>query len=101
MDIAILGCPSFTLGFRLAGVRRIVSTERGDYAGVLEKALRDPTIGILVVSEEDLIPLSQAWRTRLSDSVRPVVISVGKSGEDDIRERIKRAIGLDLYRKEK
>ena len=100
MDIAILGSSSFTLGFKLSGVRRIISTEDGGYVERLESALRDPTIGILIISDDDLRSLSQLWRARISESVRPVVISVGKSGEEDIRERIKRAIGLDLYQKE-
>jgi V/A-type H+-transporting ATPase subunit F len=98
MDIAVLGSSTFALGFKLSGVRRIIMTGDGEYERQLDDALKDPTIGILIISDDDLGSLPQPWKARLSDSVHPVVISVGRSGEEDIRERIKRALGLDLYR---
>jgi vacuolar-type H+-ATPase subunit F/Vma7 len=33
---------------------------------------------------------------KLRESVRPVLITVGEE-EEDLRERVKRAIGIDLY----
>jgi len=98
MEIAVLGSESFTLGFRLAGIRKVILTEGKDYLSLLKTALDDREIGILIVNEEDIVSLPESWRNTLSDSVRPVVISVGKTGEEDIRQRIKRAIGIDLYR---
>ena len=53
-----------------------------------------------MVNDEDVDRLPASLKRRLGDSVKPVVIPVGKKGEEDIRERIKRAIGIDLYKKE-
>jgi V/A-type H+-transporting ATPase subunit F len=100
MEIAVIGSGRFVLGFRLAGVRRTVEVSQDEYPGKLDSLLTDPKVGILVVSDEDVERLSAVQKRRLSDSMRPVVIPVGKRGEDDIRERIKRAIGIDLYKKD-
>lgn len=100
MDIAVVGSPKFVLGFRLAGVRRTVGAYGAEYQPALESLLGDPKVGILVVNDEDVDRLPAGLKRRLGDSVRPVVIPVGRKGEEDIRERIKRAIGIDLYRKE-
>jgi V/A-type H+-transporting ATPase subunit F len=100
MDIAVIGSGRFVLGFRLAGVRRTVEASGEEYQPLLESLLADPKVGILVVSDEDVDRLPAGMKRRVGDSVRPVIIPVGKKGEEDIRERIKRAIGIDLYRKE-
>lgn len=100
MEICVLGSSSFVLGFRLVGIRKVEVTDEREFTECLTAALQDPETGILVLSDEDVARLSPAWKRRLSDSVRPVVISIGKAGEEDIRERIKRALGIDLYRNE-
>jgi len=100
MDIAVIGSQRFVLGFRLAGVRKTVDASSPEYPATLESLLADPKVGILVVNDQDVDRLPSGMKRRLSDSVRPVVIPVGSKGEEDIRERIKRAIGIDLYKKE-
>jgi vacuolar-type H+-ATPase subunit F/Vma7 len=37
-------------------------------------------------------------RRRLDTTPRPVVIAVGEQQQEDLREKIKRAIGVDLYK---
>ena len=39
-------------GMRLAGVDGVVVHERGELRGALEEALKDPTIGILLLTEK-------------------------------------------------
>ncbi len=100
MHIAVIGSNRFVLGFKLAGVRMTVDAPSAEYQSKLESLLTSPDVGILVVNDEDVDKLPAGLKRRLGDSVRPVVIPVGKKGEEDIRERIKRAIGIDLYKKE-
>jgi V/A-type H+-transporting ATPase subunit F len=45
----------------------------------------------------DLLPSNV--RQKVLDSVQPVVVPVGR-GETDLREKVKRAIGVDLYKTE-
>jgi V/A-type H+-transporting ATPase subunit F len=97
-DIAALGSDAFVLGFRLAGVKRTEAVEPERYAERLDSLLADKDIGIIIVNAQDTQRLPPAARRRAVDSIDPVVIQIGDAGEDDLREKVKRAIGIDLYR---
>lgn len=100
MDVAVIGSPTFVLGFRLAGVRKTYPAEGpGEREARIEEVLKDPSVGILVLHNADYQALPATFRRRLADSVAPVVIPVGKEEETDLRERIKQAVGIDLWRK--
>ena len=99
MDIAVIGNEEFVLGFRLAGLRRVFVTTPETYQDVLEQAMEDPNVGVLAADGKDLDLLSPAVRARVLDSIQPVVVPVGR-GETDLREKVKRAIGVDLYKED-
>ena len=98
MELAAVGRDDFVQGFKLAGVRKTYSVTREGLEAQVMKVLEDPNIGILVLSADDLSTLSHAMRRRLETAPRPVVIAVGKQQEEDLRSKIKRAIGVDLYK---
>jgi len=100
MDIAVLGNDEFVLGFRLAGVKRVYTTAEKDYEHKILELIGDSSIGVLAVSSSDLERLSPLSRKKVLDSIAPVVVPVGK-GEGDLREKVKRAIGVDLYKTER
>jgi V/A-type H+-transporting ATPase subunit F len=100
MDIAVLGNDEFVLGFRLAGVKRVYSVGRQDYEERMMELLSDSSIGVLAVDSSDLEGVSPTARKKALDSIAPVVVPVGK-GEGDLREKVKRAIGVDLYKTER
>jgi V/A-type H+/Na+-transporting ATPase subunit F len=100
MRIAVLGSEEFVLGFRLAGLRCVHTVEADDYGGRLMELLGDSSIGILVVQSSDLGNLNSAQRARAMESITPVVVPVGGE-EGDLREKVKRAIGVDLYKTER
>ena len=100
-EIAVVGSPEFTTGFRLAGVRRFENIpdaekdERLDEA--VESVLDDEAVGIVVMHDEDVEALSRTVRQRVETSVEPVVVTLGGgTGSGNLREQIKRAIGIDL-----
>jgi V/A-type H+-transporting ATPase subunit F len=100
-EIAVVGSPDFTTGFRLAGVRRFENVtddekdERLDDA--VTSALDDDGVGIVVMHDEDVEQLSRTVRQRVETSVEPVVVTLGGgTGSGNLREQIKRAIGIDL-----
>ena len=99
MDIAVIGSEEFVLGFRLAGLRRVFVTTPETYQDVLEQAMEDPNVGVLAADGKDLDLLSPQVRARVLDSIQPVVVPVGR-GETDLREKVKRAIGVDLYKED-
>jgi len=100
MEIAVIGNSEFILGFRLAGIQKTYAAEEGDeLADVVTKVMDDAEVGILVMNGEDMAKLPLRMRTTLSDSVKPTVIAIGgEEGGLSIRERIKRSVGVDLWK---
>ncbi|MFB6188974.1 MAG: V-type ATP synthase subunit F [Halapricum sp.] len=100
-EIAVVGTPDFTTGFRLAGVRRAVSIPdeemEADLDESVEALLEDDDVGILVMHDDDLSHLSRNVRKAVQQSVDPVLVTLGGgAGSSGLREQIKRAIGIDL-----
>ncbi|MUV90024.1 V-type ATP synthase subunit F [Halapricum sp. CBA1109] len=100
-EIAVVGSPDFTTGFRLAGVRKAVSVPDDDKDDQLDEEvstlLEDDDVGILVMHDDDLDHLSRDIRRTVEQSVDPVLVALGGSGgSSGMREQIKRAIGIDL-----
>lgn len=98
MELAAVGRDEFVQGFKLAGVRKTFSVPKEGIEAEVAKVLGDANVGILILSADDLGALSHGMRRRLETVPRPVVIAVGKREEEDLREKIKRAIGVDLYK---
>jgi V/A-type H+-transporting ATPase subunit F len=100
-EIAVIGSPEFTTGFRLAGVRKFAEVpddqkdERLD--GTVDDLMSDEDVGIVVMHDDDLDHLSRDVRHEVETSVEPVVVTLGGgAGSSGLREQIKRAIGIDL-----
>ena len=98
MEIAVVGSPQFTLGFRLAGVRRIwdAVTEE-DLERAARQACSDSSVAVLVLETADLNRLSPRTRSDLVASVKPTVVAVGTQEDNTLREKIKQAVGVDLW----
>ncbi|AEH36459.1 V-type ATP synthase subunit F [Halopiger xanaduensis] len=100
-EIAVVGSPEFTTGFRLAGVRRfenVPDDEKGtDLDDAVTDVLNDDDVGIVVMHDDDLEYLSRGVRQDVETSVEPVVVTIGSgTGGGGLRDQIKRAIGIDL-----
>jgi V/A-type H+-transporting ATPase subunit F len=100
-EIAVVGTPDFTTGFRLAGVRRAISLTDEEMEAELDETiselLADDDIGILVMHDDDLAYLSRNVRQSVQQSVDPVLVALGGgAASSGLREQIKRAIGIDL-----
>ena len=103
-EIAVVGSPEFTTGFRLAGVRRFetVPDDRKDEEldSAVESVLGDEEVGIVVMNDADLEHLSRNVRNEVETSIEPTVVTLGGGGTSGLREQIKRAIGIDLMSEE-
>ena len=97
--IAVIGSSDFVLGFKLAGIRETYVEE--NIEGKISSLLLEKQLSILVVHDDEYKRLSAGLKKKLGESTKPIVISVGKLEEEDIREKIKRVIGIDLYKGEK
>lgn len=99
-EIGVMGGSDFVLGFNLAGVRRTYPVERREFPKALERVLaQKDNLGILIVPNEELEALPPLLRRKAGDSLEPVIVAMGEgAGEGDLREKVKRAIGIDLYK---
>jgi len=101
-EIAVIGSPDFTTGFRLAGVRKCQNVpddrKEEDLDDAVEDTLADEDVGIIVMHDDDLSSLSRSVREDVQGSIEPVLVTLGAegAGSGGLREQIKRAIGIDL-----
>ena len=98
LEIAAVGRDDFVQGFKLVGVRKAISATRDDLEKKIGTVLDDADVGILVLDTADMKALSNAMRRRLETVARPVVIGVGAKEDEDLRTKVKRAIGVDLFK---
>jgi V/A-type H+-transporting ATPase subunit F len=94
--IAVVGNREFVLGFKLAGIRDTFIEDKIDER--VSSLLMEKKVSVIVLQDTEYEKLSQDLKRKFSESMEPVVVPVGKLGEEDIREKIKRAIGIDLYK---
>lgn len=99
MEIAVVGSSDFVIGFRLAGIRKIHDATSSDIEAKIQGVLNDKKVGILVVHNDDMKKLSPQMQKTLDDSVEPTVIAIGGKGEStNLRDKIKQAVGVDLWK---
>ena len=99
MEIAVVGPLEFTLGFQLAGVKNLYNPSSDEELSELLKSLLNQSeIGVVVVDNKDLNKLSDRLRLQLTESVTPTVLGIGTEEDNTLRESIKSALGVDLWK---
>ena len=100
MEIAVIGNGEFILGFRLAGIRQTYAAENDEkLSELITRVLHDTNVGILVLNSSDMGRIPRRLRTTLEKSVKPTVIAIGGEVEGlSMREKIKRSVGVDLWK---
>lgn len=100
MEIAVIGNSEFILGFRLAGINKTYAADSDEKLVMhINNVLDDPEVGILVLSSHDMTRIPQRLQVTLEESVQPTVIALGEEeGGVTMRERIKRSVGVDLWK---
>ncbi len=100
-EIAVIGSPDFTTGFRLAGLRIFENVPEEEKPGALDAAVEriaeNDTVGIAIMHDDDLSHLSRDVRDIVQTSVDPTFVTIGGGqAAGGLRDQIKRAIGIDL-----
>lgn len=99
MEVAVVGRGDAVLGFSLAGVRKAYeATSEDELVSKIDEVMADPDVGILVLNQPDFNKLPKRMQSTLTESVKPTVISIGTEESTEMREKIKRAIGVDLWK---
>ena len=98
MEIGVVGDDMITIGFRLVGIEKwFTVNEENTVDSAVNNALKDKDLGILVIHDKDWNTLDSSVRRKLSNSVKPTVIAIGSEVDEGLRDRIKTAIGVDLW----
>ena len=99
MEIAVVGCPAFTLGFQLAGLSNLHNPDSEDELHTtLRSLLNNKSVGIMVVDSAVMATLPERLRDQLSASVSPTVLGIGTEEDTTLRDTIRKAIGVDLWK---
>ena len=99
MEIAFIGPTEAVLGFNLAGIKKSYPADTEDQLVTkIGEVMADRNVGILVLKQSDYNKLPKRLQGQLTDSTRPTVISIGTEQSTEMREKIKRAIGVDLWK---
>jgi len=95
--LTVIGNHDFVLGFQLAGIHNSFNEQNAEAR--VTTLLAEKETDILVIHDEDYKKLSSGLKKKIRESIKPIVIAVGSLEEDDLRTRIKKVIGVDLYKK--
>lgn len=100
MELSVIGNSEFVTGFRLSGIRKVFDTESISVDAAVRSALEDPEIGILIMHNDDIRKLPDSLKRALNESVQPTVVTLGSAGtgSTNLREKIKQAVGVDLWK---
>ena len=97
-QLAVIGSDTFTLGFRLTGVRKVwPAASEEELERAVATARRDGEVSIIIMATRDVGRLHPRTRHELVASVRPTLVAVGKEEDNTLREKIKQAVGVDLW----
>lgn len=99
-NIAIIGSSEFTLGFKLAGIKKTVAIEENDNASLkMNELLKDEAVGIIVTEQKIMDELTENLKESALSSVKPSVVVLSKNSKDEgLRSMIKKSIGIDLWK---
>ncbi|DAC52298.1 MAG TPA: V-type ATP synthase subunit F [Candidatus Poseidoniaceae archaeon] len=99
MELAVLGSQEFTLGFQLAGISNIFNPENDEEtSSQLKSLLNSKEVGIIVIDSSIISTLPERLRDQLSASVTPTVLGIGTEEDTTLRDTIRKAIGVDLWK---
>ena len=99
MELAVVGSQEFTLGFQLAGISNIFNPETDDeMSSQLKSLLNSKEVGIIVIDSSIMTTLPERLRNQLSASVTPTVLGIGTEEDTTLRDTIRKAIGVDLWK---
>ncbi|MEK6916571.1 MAG: V-type ATP synthase subunit F [Nanoarchaeota archaeon] len=100
-DLAVVGDSEFVMGFELIGIKKIFEGETAaELKNLFNKAMSDRTIGIIVTNEKALEKLDPILKRNVENSISPVtvVLSTSMAAQQNLRDMIKKAIGIDLMK---
>jgi V/A-type H+-transporting ATPase subunit F len=96
--ITVIGDPDFNIGFRLVGIRDVVDVEdESKLPEIIEGIIGKE--GVVVIKYDLYRNLSTPIKIKIEESLQPTFVKVGgEAGVEELRDKIRKAIGVDLWR---
>jgi len=101
-ELAVVGDNEFVMGFRLIGIKKIFEGNNQEkLEDCFTEVMNDANVGIVVTNENAMEKLDGRFRMSIEDAVTPVVVvlSTESLAQENLRNKIKKAIGIDLLAK--
>ncbi len=100
--IVVIGSREFLIGFKLAGLKEVYATEEVSAEETFNALLTRKESGVVVTDGMTFDSLNRKLQEQLRRSVQPVLVVLhdGKEADDDLREAIKTAMGVDIWEME-
>lgn len=100
MKIFVIGNQDFVLGFSLVGVDGQVAHDRSGLEQILQTAMANPKIGLILVSSDVAVHARERVDALKINSVSPLVVEVPGEGDDtsypSLLDFVQRAVGVRL-----
>jgi V/A-type H+-transporting ATPase subunit F len=100
MKLAVIGDLDFVTGFMLAGIVDIYEVSKDEEIfRAVQDVLNRKDVGVVAIKAEFLKKLPAALRREIEERVEPTFIAVGATGGvEEIKEKIRKAIGVELWK---
>lgn len=104
MNIAVISDSDTGTGFRLAGISAVYETKESDARNTFDKVLAE-NYDVIIITEK-LVTLLEEKIQKIQEQVTPIVVEIpdkeGPTGyaKTSISETIRRAVGVDISKKE-
>ncbi|TDA27318.1 MAG: V-type ATP synthase subunit F [Archaeoglobi archaeon] len=100
MKMAVIGDMDFVMGFMLAGITDIYEVKSDEeIVKAVQDVLKRKDIGVVAIKPEFLKKLPVVLKREIEERVEPIFIALGATGGvEEIREKIRKAIGVDLWK---
>ncbi len=98
MELAVIGGTEFTLGFRLAGIKKVI-----DYKNQqdIKQLMLSAHTGVVIIYQKTFDVLEEQLKEDIINSIKPVFVVVSSQPQEELRKMIIRSIGVDLMKEEK
>jgi V/A-type H+-transporting ATPase subunit F len=96
--ITVIGDPDFNTGFRLVGIRDVIDIEdESKLPEIVENVLGEK--GIVIIKYDFYKKLPILVKMKVEESLEPTFVKVGgEGGVEELRDKIRKAIGVDLWK---
>lgn len=97
MRVSVVGTEDFCLGFKLAGINAAYEMDADAFAAEADDIVAEED-GVVIVEGSHMDALAERERLELQNAVDPVVVPIREDAESaDLRNKIKQAIGVDIW----